>query len=273
MGWSANRLERFEAVEPHMGSLAGITLFARNAAEAKAAFAAAYGRIAELDRILSDYRADSELNALSTQPREVSRELESVLRFALELSRRTNGAFDVTVGPMSRLWRQRAPITAEARALVDWRALYVRGGRAWLGREGMRLDLGAIGKGFAADEALRTLRKMGIDRALVAASGDIVCGEAPPGTRGWTVAAGGRRLLLRRAAVSTSGDTEQYFERDGQRYSHILDPRAGASVTGVLEAAVVAPRGMVADALATSTRVIGLEAGRLLARRYRAVVL
>jgi len=173
----------------------------------------------------------------------------------------------VTVGPLTRLWRARAPLTAAARALVDWRELHVVGGRAWLGRAGMRLDLGAVGKGFAADEVLRVLRGMGIRRVLVAASGDIVCGDAPPGLRGWTVAAG-ERLELRRAAVSTSGDTQQFFERDGTRYSHILDPRRGESLTDVLEVSIVAGNGMTADGLATAVRVMGVAAAAGLLRKF-----
>jgi thiamine biosynthesis lipoprotein len=224
--------------------------------------------VAVLNRILSDYESESELNSLDQTPRVVSSELYAVLRFSRELSEASGGAFDVTVGPLTRLWRARAPLTDFARSMVDWRELHVVGGRAWLGRAGMRLDLGAVGKGFAADEVLRVLRGMGIRRALVAASGDIACGDAPPGMRGWTVAASGERLVLRRAAVSTSGDTQQFFERDGKRYSHILDPRRGASLTDVLEVSVMARDGMTADGLATAVRVMGVEAAAGLLRKF-----
>lgn len=270
---SASKLQRFEAVEPHMGTLVGVTLFARTAAEAQAGFAAAFARIAALNRILSDYDAASELNQLGPEPRRVSPELFTVLRFARGLSEASGGAFDVTVGPLTRLWRQRAPLTAEARALVDWREVHLENGRVWLGKPGMRLDLGAIGKGYAADEMLRALRGMGVPRALVAASGDIVCGDAPPDAAGWTVAAAGQRLILRRAAVSTSGDTTQFYERDGRCYSHILDPRKGASLSDLLEVAVVAPNGMTADALATTVRVMGVKEAEKVLQKYRTRVI
>lgn len=253
-----------------MGTLVGITLFARSASEAKEAFTRAYARIAALNQLLSDYLPDSELNRLSTQPQHVSAELYTVLTFARQLSAATGGAFDVTIGPLTRLWRKRQPLTEAARALVDWRELHLENGAVRLGKPGMRLDLGAIGKGYAADEMLKTLRQSGITRALVAASGDIVTADAPPGHRGWAVQAAGRTLTLRHAAVSTSGDTNQFFVQDGRRYSHILDPRRGAALTGTLEVSVVARNGITADALATTVRVLGVDASRELLRRYRA---
>lgn len=256
-----------------MGTLVGVTVYARSAAEAKAGFERAYGRMAALNRMLSDYLPDSELNQIGVAPRTVSPELYELLRFSRQLSEASGGAFDVTIGPLTRLWRRREAITDEARVLVDWRELHLESGKAWLGRAGMRLDLGAIGKGYAADEMVRVLRGMGLPRALVAASGDIVCGEAPPGQRGWSVeASGGRPLELRHSAVSTSGDSTQFFERDGRRYSHILDPRRGQSLSDVVEVSVVARNGMTADALATTVRVLGMEASRGLLRAYRASV-
>ena len=251
-----------------MGTLFGVTLWARSSAEAQLGFARAFARAAALNRILSDYDARSELNSLDETARVVSAELYTVLRFARGLSEASGGAFDVTVGPLTRLWRARAPFTAEARALVDWRRLHVDNGRVRLGRAGMRLDVGAVGKGYAGDEMLRVLRGMGITRALVAASGDIVCGDAPPGMKGWTVGVGGSRMILRRAAVSTSGDTQQFFEREGKRYSHILDPRQGEALTDVLEVSVVARNGMTADGLATTVRVMGTAAAAGLLKKY-----
>jgi thiamine biosynthesis lipoprotein len=255
-----------------MGTLVGVTLFAPTAAAAKAGFAAAFGRMAVLERMLSDYLDGSELNGIGVEPRVVSPELYRVLGFARRVSEASGGAFDVTVGPLTRAWRARAPLTDSLRALVDWRQLYMERGRVWLGRAGMRLDLGAIGKGFAADEMVRAVGLLGISRVLVAASGDIVCGDAPPGKRGWTVAAGRARLTLRKGAVSTSGDTSQFYERDGKRFSHILDPRRGAALSEVLEVAVAAPDGMTADALATTVRVMGMEAAGGVLRKFGARV-
>lgn len=256
-----------------MGTLMGITLYAPSADAAAEAFRKAFDRIQALNRVLSDYLADSEVNQLSTAPRRVSRDLWRVLTFAQTLAVRSGGAFDVTVGPLTRLWRQRQAPTAAALELVGYRHLHLRDGKAWFARPGMQLDLGAIGKGYAADEAITVLRALGVRRALVAASGDVVCAEAPPEARGWAVKAAGQRLTLARAAVSTSGDAEQYFERGGVRYSHILDPRTGLAATTQLEVSVVAKCGLAADPLATAARVLGPADAAPLAARYGARLL
>jgi thiamine biosynthesis lipoprotein len=192
---------------------------------------------------------------------------------------RTGGAFDVTVGPLSRLWR-RARVTGEppdpaavaaAKALVGYQHVELPSpGTARLTMAGMLLDLGGIAKGYAADQALAALRVHGASRALVAIGGDVAVGDAPPGKDGWIVAvaplgpaAGGdvAPLTLRHSAVSTSGDAEQHFERNGTRYSHILTPRTGHSLDGRRGVTVVASDGLTADGLATAVSVLGRERG------------
>ena len=134
---------------------------------------------------------------------------------------------------------------------------------------GMRLDLGGIAKGFAADEAQAVLRAHGITRALVAAGGDVVVSGPPPGRQGWSVAvalpwglqAADPVLELHDAAVSTSGDAEQFVTLDGVRYSHIVDPRTGRALTGRRAATVVARTGAEADALATALCVLPPDEG------------
>jgi thiamine biosynthesis lipoprotein len=134
----------------------------------------------------------------------------------------------------------------------------------------MRLDLGGIAKGFAAGEAIATLKKEGIDRALVAAEGDIVVSGPPPGAEGWTIAIAGpesreakptRWLRLHDRAVSTSGDLERFVEIDGVRYSHIVDPKTGVGIVDRASVTVVAPDGATADALDTAASVLGPERG------------
>jgi thiamine biosynthesis lipoprotein len=131
---------------------------------------------------------------------------------------------------------------------------------------GMLLDLGGIAKGFAADAVLAVLRRFGIRQALVAAGGDIVAGEAPPGARGWKVGIAPLKnpeakpqhyLLLVNKAVSTSGDVEQYVQIGGKRYSHIVDPKTGLGVVGRSSVTVIAPNGTTSDALATAVSVMG----------------
>ncbi len=129
----------------------------------------------------------------------------------------------------------------------------------------MRLDLGAIGKGFAADEVLAVLTRSGISRALIDAGGDIVASDSPPGTPGWHVeipkvddgTVGSETVWLSDGAVATSGDTYRYVEVDGVRYSHIIDPATGLGLTDRRVATVFAPTAAVADAFASAVNVLG----------------
>jgi thiamine biosynthesis lipoprotein len=280
---AAGGLARFEYAEPHMGTLVRIVLYAPGAPVADAAAKAAFARIAVLDEALSDYRDSSELIRVSRQsgggPIEVSEDLFRVLRAGQRVARESGGAFDVTVGPLSVLWRRArrvrelpdAASLAAARALVGVDKLELDEQRhtVRLTTPGMQLDLGGIAKGFAADEAAAALTRRGIGAALVAAGGDIVATGPPPGRDGWRVAVasieGAERpagyLNLRDGAVSTSGDAEQFVVLGGVRYSHVFDPRTGAALTGRRSITVVAPNGMTADALDTAVSVMGAVKG------------
>ena len=275
---------RYEFAQPHMGTVFRIVLYAPDAERAGAAAAAAFARIAELEAVASDYRPDSELMRLcdraGSEPVPVSQDLFRLLTVAQEWSRLSSGAFDVTVGPVSRLWRRARRIgerpepdeLARAHARVGYGKLVLDHGArtARFAEAGMQLDLGGIAKGYAADQVQSVLRRHGITRALVAAGGDVVVSNPPPGRAAWSVsvaAAAGLAepvdtpLALRDAAVSTSGDAEQFITLEGVRYSHIVDPRTGTPLIGRSVAAVVAPTGTSADALATALSVLGPERG------------
>lgn len=266
-----------------MGTLFYLTLYAPSQDQAEQAADAAFHRIAQLENIMSDYQADSELNLLREkpvgQPTPVSEDLFRILDKSLQLARLSEGAFDPTVGPYVRLWRfsrkrKVLPSPAEverARASVGWRKLSVDATNRSVAllAPGMQLDLGGIAKGFAADEALAVLKRAGIESALVAASGDIVVGAPPPGQPGWRVQIAGvpgqtnsvPPLLLKYAAVSTSGDTEQFIEIDGVRYSHIVSPSTGLGLTEHLQVSVLAPNATTTDGLATAVSVMGRDRG------------
>ncbi|MEP6537206.1 MAG: FAD:protein FMN transferase [Bryobacteraceae bacterium] len=263
--------ERFERVEPHMGTLFRITVDAPTVEAAHAAFDAAFARVHELDEILSDYKPQSELMKLSVRPMRVSADLFHVLEASQELAEQTGGAFDVTAGPVIRLWRKarrdRALPTNEAIADALGRTGYRKltldraAQTVCLGQQGMQLDSGGIAKGYAADEALRVLQTLGLHDALVAASGDIVVGRKPMSIAVEPAAGFRRRVTLSNAAVSTSGDTEQFLDLDGKRYSHIVDPRNGQALTNRIGVTVAAPRGITSDSLATAVCVMGAERG------------
>ncbi len=267
-----------------MGTLVTITLYAPEAGHARAAAAAAFKRIDALEEILSDYQADSELMRLCDQPFgkpvSVSAELFDVLQRAQKIAKLSDGAFDVTIGPYVRLWRfarkrKVLPTEAEiaaARAAVGWQKLRLdpRAHTVTLLAPKMRLDLGSIGKGYAADQALRVLRDWGIDGALVAASGDIAIGNPPPHQRGWKVAitpfdsatnAAPRTILLRNAGISTSGDTEQFILINGVRYSHIVDPATGLGLTRRIQTTVIGPDATTTDSLDTTVSLLGVKRG------------
>ena len=271
---------RVEGSEAHMGTTFTVVLYATDSAQAARASRAAFARVAGLDARLSDYRRNSEAMRLTrdgvARAVRVSDDLYRVLSVSLALSSRTGGAFDPTIGPLSHLWR-RARRQSELPGVSEIEAARAASGSALvhldaasqsvrLARAGMRLDFGGIAKGYAADRALEVLRDRGIRRALVVAGGDVAAGEAPPGQNGWRVAiapfnhgtpAGPESLTLADAAVSTSGDAEQWVEIDSVRYSHILDPRTGRPLTGHRQVTALARDAVTSDMLATTLCVLG----------------
>lgn len=287
---------RFEYSEVAMGVRARIVLYATDEATAQKAARAAYDRIAVLEEIMSDYRPDSELMRLSAKSGgpavKVSPELLFILQKSQELAKRSDGAFDVTVGPVVKLWRKARkagvmPPKEEldaARKLVGWRKLHIdpKGGLVRLDTPGMQLDLGGIAKGYGCDEAIRTLKANGIKSALVEMGGDIVVSDAPPGKKGWEIEVANatdpaqsfdklRMLTLSNAAVSSSGDTEQFVEIGGKRYSHIVDPKTGLGLTDRIAVTIIAPNGTTSDGLSTAISVLGETKGRALAKTYPGV--
>jgi len=261
-----------------------VVLYAPDAVAATGAADAAFARIHQLNAIFSDYDPESELRRLCDATSEgkyipVSEDLWRVLLAAQDLSTRSDGAFDVSVGPIVRLWRrarrQRVMPSPErleeARALVGYRHIRLnpQDRSVQLAKPGMRLDLGGIAKGYAVDEALAVLRRRGIAQALVQAAGDTALGDPPPGEKGWRIGIAplapdsppSRILLLANAGVATSGDAFQYVEIDGKRYSHIVDPRTGLGLTDHSSVTIVAPDGMTADGLATTVSVLGPQRG------------
>jgi FAD:protein FMN transferase len=274
----------FEAVEPHMGTLFRIKLYAPSADQAQSAFRLAFARIATLDNILSDYKPESELSRVTTlavgRSVPVSSDLFHVLVAARRISEDTAGAFDITLGPVIHLWREARKTgqvpspdaLREAAKLCGYRKMKLDATSRTVEFEqaGMILDPGGIAKGYAADEGLAVLSKAGIKSALVAASGDLAFSDSPPGKNGWSIGIDSfdsarapftKTLVLANSAVSTSGDTEQYLDAGGKHYSHIIDPASDMGLTRRTTVTVVARRGIAADPLATAVDVMGVERG------------
>ena len=280
-------LDRFEYSQRLMGVQVRVVLYAPNEAAAMEAARAAFARIADLEDVMSDYRPASELMWLAAQsggpPVPVSADLFAVLAQAQHLAAISDGAFDVTVGPYVKLWRQARrdgrlpPPTARAAAAtnVGWEHVRLDSARQaiQLLAPSMQLDLGGIAKGYAADEALKALQDYGIDRALVEIGGDIVVSGPPPDRDGWRIrienAAPGRPdTTLTHAAISSSGDTEQFVEIGGRRYSHVVDPRTGLGLTSRIAVTVIAPNGTLSDGIATLLSVFGPERGEAIVKAH-----
>jgi FAD:protein FMN transferase len=279
-------LDRFESMLPAMGVQFRFLLYARNEAEANAAFQLAAEKVEALENVFSDYKSTSEAMRLvqrePNQPVSVSSDLWVLMRASQQFSQDTAGAFDITVGPVTHLWRlarkrHRLPDEPELRAALSRVGSdgfeMIDPSKVILKRRQMRLDFGGVAKGFAADECLAIFRERGIESALVDASGDIALGAPPPGETGWIVAVEDfdnaeqivRKLRLSNCGVATSSDARQSLAKDGVRHSHIVDPRTGQAVTLPCSVTVVAENATAADAWATALSVLGPERGMELA--------
>jgi len=279
-----NRVESHEFALMRMGTIFRIVLYGPSRDAASRAAMAAFDRIERLEDILSDYREHSELRRLCRNgpgaARNVSPELFFVLDNSLRISRLSGGAFDVTIGPLSSLWREarklkRLPDPAavrQARESVGYENIILdeASRTVTLVLPDMRIDLGGIAKGYAAEQALAVLKSRGFPSALVDAGGDISIGAAPPGKTGWQIAIRdpGRAtheppgyLVLSDLAIATSGDEFQHLDLYGRRYSHIINPADGMGVTDAANVTVIARDGTTADALATALSIMPAAEG------------
>ena len=274
-----DKLKIFVQSRNAMGTVFNIYLYEEDETRAEAALAAAFEEIERLDQTLSNYRPSSELSrinrlagreAVTTDP-----EVFSLLESALSFSSQTGGAFDVTVGPLMRAWgffrgQGRLPDTEELNAArdktghekvkLDRTSRTVR-----FAVPEMEIDLGAIGKGYAVDRAASVLGESGIGAALIdAGSSTMYAMKSPPGEDGWKVHVPDPQdrsrsisvLSLRDQSISTSGNYEKFFELGGRNYCHVLDPRTGMPVEGVLQTTLIAADGTTTDALSNAAFVI-----------------
>ncbi|PWN07187.1 FAD:protein FMN transferase [Rhodohalobacter mucosus] len=274
----AQELQRYTFDSRHMGTQVNIILYAGNEALAIRASEAAFDRIEELNQLMSDYIATSEVNLVSEKSGSgewvsINEDLYGLLQTSGQLSEMTNGLFDVTMGPLTHEWRYirmmaepEPPDDEKLERLLkkvgyqhlefDEQTRSVR-----LNKRGMQLDLGGIAKGYAADKAIEKLKEFGIKSALVDAGGDITVSAPPPGRESWTVAVpkstaadknSTASLKLHNKTITTSGDMFQFLEFEGVRYSHIINPKTGLGSTFRIQATVISEDGMVADALASA---------------------
>lgn len=268
--------KKYSFERPLMGTKFSIVFYAENNEVAEKAVEKAFSKAEEINRIASDYLPKSELSRLASHPINTPIQLSPILFELLDnahrLAEATGGAYDPTLGPLTKLWRETrasgrlpdADKLAAARAASSWKhfTLDANARTITLLHNGMAFDLGGIAKGYAADLMLESLAFAGIPQALITAGGDVRLGDPPPGREGWNVALktfdtekNDEILTLSNAAVSTSGDLHQSVEIEGICYSHILDPATGLGLTSRVAASVIATEAKLSDALATAVCV------------------
>lgn len=240
----------------------------------------AFDEVDRIDRLMSHYKVDSPLSRVNREaarrPVVVERELFDFIAEAMQYNKESSGAFDVTVGPLMKAWgffRGEGRLPAEhevatARSRVGGRHVILDAAASTIAFDepGVELDLGGIAKGYAVDRAVSLLRQRHVAAALVSAGGSTLYAlGAPPGREGWDVRIQdpidarktAMTVQLKDGALSVAGSSEKFFDAEGVRYSHIMDPRTGRPVQGVLSVAVLAATGTAGDALDDAFFVLG----------------
>jgi thiamine biosynthesis lipoprotein len=274
-----------------MGTFARVVAIAESGREAARCAEAAYNEIKRIDGLMSDFKSDSEIGEVNRdafrRPVQVGEETFEVVQRSIEFSRLSAGAFDITVGPLVDLWKAAADANSEpndaeldgAKARVGYEKLIVDSADRTIRFQvdGMRLDLGAIAKGYGVDKAIEVLKAKGAQGGMVEIGGEVRCfGQAPKGKTAWTVglqdpantsvlpgdaAALLMVLQLDDAAVATSGDYQQFVIVEGKRHSHIIDTKKAIGAEGLSSVTIIADNCTDADALATAVSVMGAEKG------------
>ncbi|MCG3773663.1 MAG: FAD:protein FMN transferase [Nitrospira sp.] len=265
-----------------MGTVVKITAVARSESIAQGAATAGFAEIHRLEELLSTWIPTSELSRVNTSagvmPVSVSPETMTVVQGAIQVAEMTNGGFNIAIGPVVDAWNvienRRIPTESkleDLRSLVNLNAVHTDAQKQtiYLEKTGMRIDVGGIGKGYAADQAVMAMKKAGAVAGVVALSGDIKTFGRLPGGRKFPVGIQHPRkegevlvfIDLEDEAISTAGDYERFFERDGVRYHHILDPRTLQPARSCQSVTVVAREGIWADGFDTGIFVMGVELG------------
>jgi thiamine biosynthesis lipoprotein len=272
-----------------MGTVFAIHLYAESESQAQSFFEVAFEEIERLEETLSKFRPSSEISrinrlaaeqAVTTDP-----EVFSLLEQSLCYSEQSGGAFDITVGPLMRTWgffRSEGHFPGleeltEARERTGFDKILLDPGTRRIGFAvpGMELDLGAIGKGYAVDQAVEILREAAVNAALVVAGSSTVYAlGAPPEENGWKIHVPDpldrtrkiSTVKLCNRAISTSGSYERFFELNGRRYCHVMDPRTGMPVEGVLQSTLIGSDGAMTDAISNALFVLGADNKALLSR-------
>jgi len=263
-----------------MGSNIRVELWSEDKTVGELALRSVMDEMRRIDALMSPYKANSQLSLVNNQaaqsPIVISNELYLVIDKSLEISRLTKGSFDISFASIGFLYDYRNKVKPDASAIhkqlsaINYKNIHLDKQRQsiYFSHPNVKIDLGGIAKGYAVDNSIELLRKQGIKHALVTAGGDTKLLGDRQG-RPWIVGIRDPRnknkqavkLPLENESLSTSGDYERYFEQDGVRYHHILNPKTGYSITGVQSVSIIGPQSIVTDALSTSIFVLGVTKG------------
>lgn len=266
-----------------MGCNFEITVVAENTVKAEGYINAAIEEIVRIEHLISSWKETSETSKINRNagiaPVKVSKELLDLIDRAIVLSRLTDGAYDISYASMDKVWKFDGSLTAMPSADLIKKSVEKVGyeniqitktnSTVFLKNEGMKIGFGGIGKGYAADRAKELLIAKGATAGIINASGDMNTWGKQPNGKSWEVAITNPidknkafgLLPINEGAVVTSGNYEKYVLLDGERYSHIINPKTGYPAQGILSVTVFAPKAELADALATATFVMGIEVG------------
>lgn len=277
-----------------MACLYTIDAFAADADRLRITLERALDEVDRIDRLMSHYKPESPLSRINREaagsPVSVEPELFDFIAQSIQYSRNSDGAFDITVGPLMKAWgffRGEGHLASDreledARSVVGWQHVILDPGHRTMhfDRPGVELDLGGIAKGYAVDQVVKILKADNVAAALVSAGGSTIYGlGAPPDRNAWTVSIqdpvdsrkAASHVELKDRALSVAGSSEKSFEVGGVRYSHIMDPRTGRPVQGVLSVAVITRTGTQGDALDDAFFVLGAEESRRYLKRLHGV--
>jgi len=288
----SSALHHHAAARMSMGCEYAIEAYARDAKALPRILDDAFDEVDRIDRLMSHYKANSPLSRINQEaaqhPVAVPQELFDFIADAMRYQRESGGTFDITVGPLMKAWgffrgEGRMPSEDElagARRHVGGTHVTLDPASRTIAFDeaGVELDLGGIAKGYAVDRVVELLKRREVAAALISAGGSTIYGfGAPPAAAAWTVTLQdptdsrntALTLGLKDRALSVAGGSEKWFEADGVRYSHIMDPRTGRPAQGVLTVAVLTTTGTAGDALDDAFFVLGPEQSRAYLRRLR----
>jgi thiamine biosynthesis lipoprotein len=289
----AREMVRYEDSRVSMACVYSIVVYGHDLAPLRQIVNAAFDEVDRIDRLMSHYKKESELSRVNREaaraPVKVDAELFDFITECLRYSRQSDGAFDITVGPLMKAWgffrgEGRLPLDAElneARGRVGYQHVILnpKERTIFFDKAGVELDLGGIAKGYAVDRAVALLKQQGVGSAFVSAGGSTIYGlGSPPNSDGWEAQIQDPvdhkktavTVRLKNQSLSVSGNYEKFFEVGGARYSHVMDPRTGRPVQGVLSVAVITGNGVDGDALDNVFYVLGAERSKTYLKKFSA---